>query len=61
MGQAARAAASALALAPAETRDRALKAAAAAIRERRGDILDANKQDMDAAGQKALGNALLTG
>jgi glutamate-5-semialdehyde dehydrogenase len=59
MGQAARAAASALALVPAETRDRALKAAAAAIRERRGKILDANKQDMDAAGKKALSGALL--
>ena len=59
MGRSARAAASALALAPAETRNRALKAAAAAIRQRRGDILDANKQDMDAAGQKALSGALL--
>jgi glutamate-5-semialdehyde dehydrogenase len=59
MGRSARAAASALALAPAETRDRALKAAAAAIRQRRGDILNANKQDMDAAGQKALSGALL--
>ena len=59
MGRSARAAASALALAPAETRDRALKAAAAAIRARRGDILNANKQDVDAAGQKALSGALL--
>jgi glutamate-5-semialdehyde dehydrogenase len=59
MGQAARVSASALALTPAETRDWALKAAAAAIRERRGDILSANKQDMDAAGQKALSGALL--
>jgi len=59
MGQSARAAASTLALAPAETRDRALKAAAAAIRVRRSDILNANKQDMDAAGQKALSGALL--
>jgi glutamate-5-semialdehyde dehydrogenase len=59
MGLAARAAASALALAPAETRDRALKTAAAAIRDRRGKILDANRQDMAAAEQKSPGPALL--
>jgi glutamate-5-semialdehyde dehydrogenase len=59
MGLAARAAAAALALAPAETRDRALKAAAAAIRDRRGKILDANRQDMAAAEQKSPGPALL--
>jgi glutamate-5-semialdehyde dehydrogenase len=59
MGQAGRAAASALALAPGETRNRALLAAGEAIRDRRGDILDANKQDMAAAQQKSLGAALL--
>src|SRR5262245_21623371 len=59
MGRAARQSASALALAPAETRDRALKAAAAAIRERRGAILDANRQDISAAERKSLGHALL--
>jgi len=59
MGKSARAAASFLALAPAETRNRALLAAAAAIRNRRGEILDANKQDMAAAQQKSLSAALL--
>jgi len=59
MGQAARVAASAMALAPAESRNRALKAAASAIRDRRGDILGANKQDMAAAQQKSVSGAML--
>jgi glutamate-5-semialdehyde dehydrogenase len=59
MGESARTAASSLALAPAEMRNRALLAAAAAIRHRRGEILDANRQDIAAAQQKSLSAALL--
>jgi glutamate-5-semialdehyde dehydrogenase len=59
MGESARTAAASLALAPAETRNRALLAAAAAIRSRRSEILDANRQDIAAAQQKSLGGALL--
>jgi glutamate-5-semialdehyde dehydrogenase len=59
MGKSARAAAAELALASAETRNRALTAAAAAIRNRRGEILDANKQDIAAAQKKELSAALL--
>jgi glutamate-5-semialdehyde dehydrogenase len=59
MGESARTAASSLALAPAEMRNRALLAAAATIRSRRSDILDANRQDIAAAQQKSLSAALL--
>ena len=59
MGESARAAAASLALASPETRNRALLAAAAAIRSRGSAILDANGQDIAAARQKSLGAALL--
>jgi glutamate-5-semialdehyde dehydrogenase len=52
IGAAARAAAGKLATAPAERKDRALKAMAEAIRGRRREILSANERDMAAAGGK---------
>ena len=49
IGQAARAAAHALALAPPETKDRALREAAKALRRDTAKILDANARDVEAA------------
>ena len=46
LGEAARAAAQVLATAPAQAKDKALKAAAAAIRTGRGRILAANAKDL---------------
>jgi len=54
IGAEARRAARALANAPAETKNRALLAAAAALRDRGDDILAANARDLDAARTKGL-------
>src|SRR5258708_7604410 len=59
LGQAAVAAAAPLALADGATKNRALLAAAAALRARRVAILDANAADMRAARAGGLGAALL--
>jgi glutamate-5-semialdehyde dehydrogenase len=59
LGDAARAAARVLALAPTEQKNNALLQAAKAIRAHRGEILKANAKDMEAAQAKALGAALL--
>ena len=57
LAAAARTAAASLARTPTEAKDEALRAAAAAIRERRRDILAANLRDLDAA--SGLTDALL--
>ena len=57
LAAAARTAAASLARTPTEAKDEALRAAAAAIRERRGDILAANMRDLDEA--SGLTDALL--
>jgi glutamate-5-semialdehyde dehydrogenase len=59
MGQAAVAAAATLALAATETKNAALTRAAAAIRARRSEILEANARDMAAAEAASLGGPLL--
>lgn len=59
LGQAARDAASALALAEPEVKNRALRAAAAAIRNTADCIAAANAQDMAAARNKGLTDAML--
>jgi glutamate-5-semialdehyde dehydrogenase len=59
MGQAALAAAQALSLASTAAKNQALSAAAAAIREHRTDILDANAQDLAQARARQLSAALL--
>ena len=59
LGADARAAAQALAASSAETRRRALKAAAAAIRDDGAAILEANAADMAAARESGLSSALL--
>jgi glutamate-5-semialdehyde dehydrogenase len=59
IGAAARAAALVLSVASTDQKDRALKAAAAALRARRHKILAANDRDMLEAGQKGLSPALL--
>jgi len=59
IGRAAVAAAARLALADAATKDRALQAAAAALRARSPQILEANAADMAAARSAGLGAALL--
>jgi glutamate-5-semialdehyde dehydrogenase len=59
LGQAAVAAAVPLALADTATKNRALLAAAAALRERRAMIMEANADDMRAAHGSGLGAALL--
>ncbi|HMR33873.1 MAG TPA: glutamate-5-semialdehyde dehydrogenase [Geminicoccaceae bacterium] len=59
MGDAAREAASVLATAPTEAKDRALRAAAEAIRAGEAAILAANARDMAAARQRDLSPALL--
>ena len=59
IGAAARRAARALANAPAETKTRALTAAARILRERAGDILAANARDLEAARAKGMTAALL--
>jgi glutamate-5-semialdehyde dehydrogenase len=59
LGKAAVAAASALAVAATATKNVALTRAAAAIRARRAEILEANARDMAAAGVSQLGGPLL--
>jgi len=59
IGRTARAAARVLALAPTEQKNRALGAAAAALRARRGEILAANDRDMSAAAARQTSAALL--
>jgi len=59
MGKAAVAAASTLAVVATETKDAALARAAAAIRARRTEILEANARDMAAAREAQLGGPLL--
>src|SRR6266566_4947944 len=59
IGRRARDAASRLALAPAESKTAALKAAAAAIRARANEILSANAEDLAEAKQAGIGSALL--
>lgn len=58
MGHAARNAAKALAQASSETKNAALRAAAAAIRERRAELLAANHADVEQATQKGISPAL---
>ena len=59
LGAAARAAANALAKVPTETKDKALLAAAAAMRASQAAILEANATDMAAAAQRDLSKAML--
>jgi glutamate-5-semialdehyde dehydrogenase len=59
MGRAARSAALALALAPTEQKNRALRAAAAALRAQRLEILAANDNDMRRAAARGTSGALL--
>jgi glutamate-5-semialdehyde dehydrogenase len=59
LGKAAVRAAAVLALAGAERKNAALAAAAAAVRQRAGEILAANERDMSAARAAKLSNALL--
>jgi len=59
LGRAARAAAASLARSSGEDRDRALTAAAVAIRTCRDEILAANARDMRQAGERGLGAAML--
>jgi len=59
MGQAARAAADALAIAPSAQKDAALQAAAAAILAHEGEILAANALDLAAGQEKGLSKAML--
>jgi glutamate-5-semialdehyde dehydrogenase len=59
MGHAARAAMRELAVAKAETRNAALRAAASSIRDSRKKLADANKIDVDAAEAKGLTAAML--
>jgi glutamate-5-semialdehyde dehydrogenase len=58
LGRAAKNAAKSLAQASTETKNAALKAAAAAIRERRADLLAANKADVDQATQRGITSSL---
>jgi glutamate-5-semialdehyde dehydrogenase len=59
LGRAARLAAKALAQATTDAKNAALKAAAAAIRERRADLLAANHADVEQAKQRGLSSSLL--
>lgn len=59
MGQAARGAADALAIAPSAQKDAALQAAAAAILAHEGEILAANALDLAAGQEKGLSKAML--
>jgi glutamate-5-semialdehyde dehydrogenase len=59
IGRAARAAAPVLGLASSEQKNRVLRAAAAALRARRREIIAANRQDMDEAAGKGASAALL--
>jgi glutamate-5-semialdehyde dehydrogenase len=59
IGRRAREAAAALALAPADAKVRALRAAAKAVRERAGEILAANAEDVAEARHAGIGAALV--
>src|SRR5690606_36570725 len=59
MGAKARAAARALALASPETRTRAIRGMATALRARAGDVLAANVADLDAAKAKGMASAMM--
>ena len=59
LGRRAKQASARLAQAPGEQKDRALRAAAAAIRSRSAEILEANARDMAAAEARGLSGALL--
>jgi glutamate-5-semialdehyde dehydrogenase len=59
IGRRARIAAAALALAPADAKAAALRAAAQAVRDRAGDILAANAEDLAEAQRAGIGAALL--
>ena len=59
LGEAAVGAAAVLALASTDQKNNALRGAAAALRSRRAEILDANAQDMTDARAKGLSNAML--
>ena len=59
LGRSARRAARQLAMSDGDIRDRALHAAAAALRERNADILAANAEDMRAAEERGLSAAML--
>ena len=59
IGRRAREAATALALAPAEAKTRALQGAAAAVRSQANEILAANAEDLAAAKESGIGAALL--
>ncbi len=59
IGVKARRSARALALAPTESRNQALRAAAAALRAKRAELLKANQQDMDEARQSGANPAYL--
>src|ERR1700730_19127784 len=59
IGRAARDAALALAFAPTEQKNRALRAAAAALRAQRAEILSANESDMQQAVARETSGALL--
>src|SRR5438132_3309822 len=59
IGRQAREAAAALALAPADSKTAALNAAAAAVRGRANEILSANAEDLAAAKEAGIGDALL--
>lgn len=59
LGRAAKSAAKSLAQATTDAKNAALKAAAAAIRERRADLLAANRADVEQAKQRGLSSSLL--
>jgi glutamate-5-semialdehyde dehydrogenase len=59
MGKAARAAATALAATPGEQRNAALEAAAATLRARSADIIEANARDMAGGAERGLSGAML--
>src|SRR6202167_1364119 len=59
MGRAARAAARVLEASAPEQKNRALRAAAACLRARKGNLKAANERDMREAGERALSKAML--
>lgn len=59
LGRRARAASAMVAMAPAETRNKALRVAASILRARVAEILAANAMDMDAATEKGLSPSML--
>ena len=59
LGRGARKAANELSLAPTETKNKALRKAANALRARKDEIMSANAKDMTAASGKGISAALL--